>query len=282
MRYQSEELPIESQGPQHTLFEPVPLGPLGVERVVNSVSLDDSGLRSDETVSSFLAQILGENKSSHCYTLATWNDQPGTNGVQRHRASWTAPSNCLPVHVQPKQRASWTVSSNAADLPAVLADIDGDDSDRFRGYQSMQWKDRFDDLVEFRKHHGHCLVPHNFKDNPSLSQWVKRQRYQYKLKQEGKHTTLTDERQALLDALGFVWDSHGQVWEEKYWSLCQFREEHGHVNVPSKFEDRNLAIWVKCQRRQYKLHMSGQRSAMCKERIDKLEALGFVWNPRRL
>lgn len=117
---------------------------------------------------------------------------------------------------------------------------------RFRHYQSEHWIERFADLVKFREEHGHCLVPHNFQPNPALSQWVKRQRYQYKLKQDMKHSTLSDERQALLDTMGFVWDSHRVIWEERYRALHTFHEANGHSNVPSNYDDKVLAIWVKC------------------------------------
>jgi hypothetical protein len=186
--------------------------------------------------------------------------------------------------VRKKSRVGWSPGqSYASSLYAVDYDSDNLGAKvRFRFYQSEQWNDRFDDLVEFRTQHGHCLVPHDFSENPPLAQWVKRQRYQYKLKQEKRHSTLTDEREAKLEAMGFIWDSHKAVWEEKYKGLCYFREKRGHSNVPSKYDDKPLAIWVKCQRRQYKLFLKGEQSAMNLERVVKLEFLHFVWNPRNL
>jgi Helicase associated domain len=162
------------------------------------------------------------------------------------------------------------------------ADCGSDSNDRFRAYQSQQWTDRFCDLQAFRMLKGHCLVPHKSPENPALSQWVKRQRYQYKLKQEGKHSTLTDEREVQLEALGFIWDSHKAGWEEKYKDLCLFREKHGHSNVPANYHDKSMAIWIKCQRRQHKLFAQGKRSAMNPERVQKLDLLDFAWNPRNL
>jgi Helicase associated domain len=97
-----------------------------------------------------------------------------------------------------------------------------------------------------------------------------------------KRSTITDERMELLSSIGFVFDSHLQSWEMKYASLVSFKEKHGHVGVPSKWHDKELAIWVKCQRRNYKLYCQGRKSAMTKERIALLEALDFNWNPRNL
>ena len=113
---------------------------------------------------------------------------------------------------------------------------------------------------------------------------------------------MTDERQQALESLGFVWDSHWAIWEERLNELVAFRDDHGHCNVPANFEGNPpLSIWVKvraishpkhianafvltltfassqCQRRQYKLFRSGQKSNMTEERIAKLDSVGFSW-----
>ena len=151
-------------------------------------------------------------------------------------------------------------------------------------YKPEQWQERFEELVEFRKERGNCLVPHNWSGNRSLAQWVKRQRYQYKLKKEGRHSTLTDERLRVLEEMGFVWSSHRASWEERFNDLAEFSEVNGHCNVPSTYpENHQLSVWVKCQRRQYKLLRQGNRaSTMTKERIVRLTSLGFCFNPRKL
>ena len=92
---------------------------------------------------------------------------------------------------------------------------------------------------------------------------------------------MTDDRIGALNALGFIWDSHGAAWEERLNELRHFRRIHGHSNVPSQYDsNQKLATWVKCQRRQYKLFVGGQRSNMTLERVSKLEVLGFVWELR--
>jgi hypothetical protein len=164
-------------------------------------------------------------------------------------------------------------------------DIDGDCSDddlngdgRFRPYQAGQWAERFDDLCKYREQTGNCLVPHTYKDNLPLARWVKRQRYQYKLMKEEKASTMTPERVQSLEDIGFVWDSQGAAWGERLEELREFRKIYMHCNVPSNFsENPQLATWVKCQRRQYKLHSEGKPSNMTSERIDELESIGFEW-----
>lgn len=151
----------------------------------------------------------------------------------------------------------------------------------FHKSQVDLWNLRYEELVAFQKEHKHCLVPLKNYGNPSLSHWVKRQRYQYRVKQEGQHSTLNDERQAALEKLGFVWDSHAASWEERWNDLCIFHEIHGHSNVPKTYKTNpQLAIWVKGQRRQFKLYTQGKSSAMSTDRIEKLLHLGFVFDPR--
>lgn len=153
---------------------------------------------------------------------------------------------------------------------------------RFRDYEADQWTERFTELLQFKDANGHCLVPHTYPQNPLLSQWVKRQRYQYKLKALGRHSTLTDDRQQMLEAVGFVWHCHQASWYEKLDALRKYQAHYGDCRVPPNYHDRSLAVWVKCQRRQWKLFRKGQRCSITKHRIEVLDKMGFEWNPRGL
>mmetsp|Transcript_22051 Transcript_22051/g.61356 ORF Transcript_22051/g.61356 Transcript_22051/m.61356 type:complete len:271 (-) Transcript_22051:1082-1894(-) len=147
---------------------------------------------------------------------------------------------------------------------------------KFRKYQADQWEARYHELIQYRETHGHCLVDSN--TDRTLSHWIKRQRCQYKLKQDGNHTTLTDERQSKLESLGFVWDSHEVAWEYRYQDLLAFKARTGHTNVPTVYSNNpSLGIWVKGQRRQYRLHSSGQRSTLTAKRINRLRDIDFQW-----
>ena len=165
---------------------------------------------------------------------------------------------------------------------AVLRiDMTDDSGNSFRAYQAEQWTERFQELWAYCKQHGHCQVPHTHTQDPALARWVKRQRYQYKLKTEGKPSTMTDERITVLENIGFVWDSHTASWEERMQELMDYRNQYGHCNVPSNYpSNRQLAVWVKRQRRQFKFFRGGKRSNMNQERITALEMIGFEWELR--
>lgn len=170
--------------------------------------------------------------------------------------------------------ASESSSSPSANLNANA------DSQRFKPFHEEKWSLRHKELLQFHKSNGHSAVPHTYPKNPQLARWVKRQRRQFKLRKEGRPSTMTTERLELLDSVGFIWDSHDLNWREKLEALTCFRREKGHCNVPSNFRDKKLATWVKCQRRQYKLYWDGKPSAMSLNRIAALEKVGFEWEIR--
>lgn len=153
---------------------------------------------------------------------------------------------------------------------------------RFGTRQTAQWNKRFQELVDFHRKNGHCLVPMHGYESPELSNWVKRQRSQYRRKVEWKRHTLCDARQRALEGLGFVWDMQSSCWNERYQELHQFWRETGHCKVPKSYKKNPaLAVWVKCQRRQYKMQRLGRQSCMSEERVRLLKELDFDFTPRR-
>lgn len=154
---------------------------------------------------------------------------------------------------------------------------------RFRKDQAEQWSDRYEELCVFAKIHGHCRVPRNHKKFASLSSWVKRQRYQYKLLKEGRASFLTDERVSVLEDLGFVWDSHNSVWDRRYDELAAFARQHGHANVPYNYGNSQLASWVKAQRREFNVFRRGAKkmtSPVMLRRFLLLERMELSWQLR--
>ena len=61
------------------------------------------------------------------------------------------------------------------------------------------------------------------------------------------------------------------TWHKRYGKLVDFKAEHGHCNVPKS--QGSFRSWVDNQRF---LRKKGQLS---EERVQKLDALGYVWNP---
>ena len=134
--------------------------------------------------------------------------------------------------------------------------------------QDEAWQEMFRQLEEFKKAHGHCNVPLHYEENPQLGVWVNTQRT---AKAEGK---LAPERERRLEDLGFVWRIQDEAWEEMFRQVEEFKEAHGHCNVPPHYEENpKLGVWVNTQRKSAKAE--GQ---LVPERKRRLDELGFVWS----
>jgi hypothetical protein len=113
---------------------------------------------------------------------------------------------------------------------------------------------------------------------------IDRQRYQFQLKRAGKHSTLSDEREDILNRVGFVYDSHKATWSDHFQTLEAIALRQGHCTVPPNVarDNSSLITWMKHQRRQYKRYQAGLDSTMTEDRIRNLESIGFDWDPRNL
>ena len=90
---------------------------------------------------------------------------------------------------------------------------------------------------------------------------MKRQRHQRKLKTQRRHSNLTDEREKLLDGIGFCWDSRDAAWDERYADLVRYYETHGHVRV-SRFHDPSLSVWLKRQRHSCRMFLAAESNGL--------------------
>uniref|UniRef100_A0A7S3P091 Helicase-associated domain-containing protein n=1 Tax=Amphora coffeiformis TaxID=265554 RepID=A0A7S3P091_9STRA len=176
------------------------------------------------------------------------------------------------------------------------------------------WDAMFERLKAFKTKYGNCLVPKRSKEDPKLGTWVDTQRVQYKkmkkkladqgvpfdeqkpspeemleAKAQNKPVVgrLTEDRIRRLNELGFVWSLRDD-WMKHYEELKQFKQEHGHCNVPARYsKNRRLGIWVSAQRQQYKQMQSGPQeesgsrtTPLTEDRIALLNELGFTWTIR--
>ena len=67
-------------------------------------------------------------------------------------------------------------------------------------------------------------------------------------------------------------------WERRYRELINYRQTHGDCCVPISYENKQLANWVSHQRKEYNRRQKGLPSDMTKERQERLEKVGFVWD----
>ena len=70
----------------------------------------------------------------------------------------------------------------------------------------VSWDQKYEELVEFAKIHGHVNVPTKFRENSALGRWISTQRAQMKEWRRGEKTSMTKERYAKLSALDFQFE----------------------------------------------------------------------------
>lgn len=258
-------------------MDPRPIGPHGVS-VVDRVPLIRPAWIYDPTMREYLSSFVpNKRKSIGISSVVDWKD----NSVSKlQKIEMDDDISLVDWKDEVSKRQKIETEDDSSNGSAGTGNSSGL---RIRAHQSEQWLERYRELCLFQLIHGHCLVSSYGENYYTLALWVKRQRYQHRRRKEGLHSSMTDERETALERLGFVWDSQGAIWEERLKELRVFKDIHEHCNVPANFsENRQLAIWVKCQRRQYRLFCDAEHSNMTNDRFEKLSEIGFVWNPRRM
>lgn len=257
------------------VFDPVPVGSYSFH-AVPQMSMSELLHQTGDSQRA----LLGEFSSGY---LASLSDIPHGNspGIE---TTTTATLEGIEEILPPADRFPDPKTSNAAShggetgTSAVETTIrkNGPQHHENQDHHDELWDERYKELREFVDAHGHCLVPTRWEPNPTFARWCKRQRYMYRLKNAGEHSSLTDEREQKLDDLGFVWDVHSLVWDERFAELVAFQKRHGHANVPRSAPGK-LGSWVKSQRRQYALYLQGQKSHLTQDRVNKMNSIKFEW-----
>eukprot|EP00548_Thalassiothrix_antarctica_P003916 CAMPEP_0194135694 /NCGR_PEP_ID=MMETSP0152-20130528/5782_1 /TAXON_ID=1049557 /ORGANISM="Thalassiothrix antarctica, Strain L6-D1" /LENGTH=405 /DNA_ID=CAMNT_0038832047 /DNA_START=242 /DNA_END=1459 /DNA_ORIENTATION=- len=128
--------------------------------------------------------------------------------------------------------------------------------------------ERLQALANYKEKYGDCYVPHKFKDDRSLGDWVKDVRR--------GHLKITKDQRKLLNAIGFVWETRynrrEREWNAILEKLTTYKERFGDCRVPWKYdEDPSLSEWVRTQR---KLNKKGN---LREDRKKALDIIGFLW-----
>jgi len=106
--------------------------------------------------------------------------------------------------------------------------------------------------------------------------WCDNQRRQNKLRDQGKKSSMTDERVAALNEVSFWWGWRIIPFEDRIEELKKFRDEHGTCRVTNSDgpEHHGLRDWLKAQRERYHAGFLG------KDRKAVLEEVGFHFGAR--
>jgi hypothetical protein len=169
---------------------------------------------------------------------------------------------------------SSSTSTRVATLSTAECDAIARKRGKFTCHEQSTWAMRFRQAVEFKEKHGHCRIPYQYPFNKDLARWAKRQKYQYKLfigeaEAFEKKSSLTKERIAALENIGFCFDAQQESWNEQFDALVEYVRKYGHAKVAKR--ERSLGRWVCSQRTRI------SQGKMTLDRFICLEACKFVW-----
>lgn len=135
------------------------------------------------------------------------------------------------------------------------------------------WDKGFASAQKYRTEHGDLLVPVRYRDKNdfALGEWIVYNRQRY------LGGNLTQNRIERLEAIGMVWSTSNDLWEQNYAAATQYYLEHGDLEVPIKYETPSgfgLGVWLGAQRA---AHKAGE---LPQEQVERLDALGMDWTNR--
>lgn len=141
------------------------------------------------------------------------------------------------------------------------------------------WEENYKLAKIYYEHYGDLLIPVKFKTSDGytydengikLGTWMREQRYSF--------SKLSPEKQELLKSIGFVLNTHKEVWLRNYELAKMYYEHHGNLNIPQKFTTKNgftydedgvhIGYWLGNQKNQF--------SNLPKEKQHLLKKIGLV------
>ena len=150
--------------------------------------------------------------------------------------------------------------------------------------------ERIEELRAFKAKFGHCNVStsRSASNKPyfSFATWCCHIRHSRRMMENGKEGShkLCEDRIKCLDDVGFQWDTDTVSFDDRIKELRAFKTKFGHCNVSKSKSASNkpyssLETWCYDIRRSRRLMENGKRGKikLCKDRIGRLDALGFQW-----
>lgn len=171
----------------------------------------------------------------------------------------------LQRQVQAGQRSGRLTAEQAAKLEKLGI--------RWNHRLEAAWEKGFASAQKYRTEHGDLLVPVRYRDKNdfALGEWIVYNRQRY------LGGNLTQNRIERLEAIGMVWSTSNDLWEQNYAAATQYYLEHGDLEVPIKYETPSgfgLGVWLGAQRA---AHKAGE---LPQEQVARLDALGMDWTNR--
>lgn len=133
------------------------------------------------------------------------------------------------------------------------------------------WKEQYEEAKKIYEINGNLSVPKTYlsENGKSIGRWIIAQR---KYRKQG---ALSEEKIALLDAIGMVW-SYDDAWETGFSYAEEYFRYYGNLLVKTDYvtsDGFRLGIWIKNQRVAYKC---ASRKNLTEEQKKRLDSIGFI------
>ena len=161
-------------------------------------------------------------------------------------------------------------SFNKGDMPKERVDRLEKIGVKLEQIRNVEWEDKLNLLASYEAEFGHCRVPkRTVYKGVKLGSWLQDQRTIF------NKGDMPKERVDRLEKIGVKLEQIRNVeWEDKLNLLASYKAEFGHCRVPTRtvYKGVKLGSWLQNQRASF------NKGDMPKDRADRLERIGFVWD----
>ena len=143
---------------------------------------------------------------------------------------------------------------------------------RWHSIKDARWLENLNDVLQYYSEYENLDVSYAYisPNGNRIAVWLKKQKDNYKA---GK---LTDIQLQQLETVGFIeWCNKPDSWDKHYSEAKAYYEENGDLLIPYAYVSEsgdNIGLWIRTQRTHY------NRGLLDKSRVQKLEAIGMVWD----
>lgn len=142
---------------------------------------------------------------------------------------------------------------------------------------SASWDDYYRVCKKYAEKHGSLIMSQSYEEDGLFpARWLatQRRRYTGKIK-----PPMTEEEVRLLNEIGMDWDPRdvNGRWEYWYEKLCEYKQEHGNLNIPSSNSSKYKSLYTWTNNQRYRKSGKDGYPSLSSEQIDKLNKIGFEW-----
>ena len=151
----------------------------------------------------------------------------------------------------------------------------------------MEWQSKYDRswdkyygaLCKYKYENGNIDIKANYitEDGIDLGSWIANLRTARRSGRKGYY--LTDERIAMLDKLGMIWDKLDYQWEKNYQACVEYYVKNNNLDIPAGYttaEGLRVGAWIRRMRKARDGRLKGAQQ-LTQEQIQRLDSIGMDW-----